>query len=162
MDNARFTLRLTIALAGLASATALAASPTHGVAVSATVLSKSVCRFNDAGPSALAFGTIDPSGTGPVTASVGIVFKCTGSVATATYAITGDDGLYASGAGSPRMRHATVTTDFLPYSLNVPASGSVPKNVDTPFTLVGTIAQSDYANARVGSFADSVVLTIAP
>ena len=55
-----------------------------------------------------------------------------------------------------------MATDYLAYSLNIPASATVPRNVDTVFTLVGTIQPSAFANARAGAYADTVVLTIAP
>jgi spore coat protein U-like protein len=134
------------------TATLLAALPapgagTHAAAVSATILSKSNCAFDTAGPSNLAFGTIDPSSAAAVTASVGIVFRCGGSAANATYVITSDDGLHEAGPSS---------------TLNLPASATVPKNVDTTFTLVGTIQPSAFANARAGAYADTVILTIAP
>jgi spore coat protein U-like protein len=149
------------------TATLLAALPapgagTHAAAVSATILSKSNCAFDTAGPSNLAFGTIDPSSAAAVTASVGIVFRCGGSAANATYVITSDDGLHEAGPSSPRLRHATLATEYLPYTLNLPASATVPKNVDTTFTLVGTIQPSAFANARAGAYADTVILTIAP
>src|SRR3954464_1746532 len=109
MRSARTSLAVAIAAAlfGAIPGVANSAGPTHGVAVSAVILSSSNCRFNTAGPSTLAFGTIDPTGTATITASVGIDFRCGGSAAIATWAITSDDGLYESGPANPRLRHAT-------------------------------------------------------
>lgn len=145
----------------LASGCSLAAGPTS-VAVSAVIQSNSNCRFSNGGPTGLAFGTIDPSSLTPVTATVGIGFRCGGSAANATYAITSDDGLYETGADNPRMRHATIPTAYLPYTLNVPGSGTVPKNTNQVFSLTGTVPVASFAAALAGAYADSVVLTIAP
>jgi len=158
------TRRLCIALlaANALSVTGAALAGVQAIAVSATIISANSCTFNNVGPVKLAFGAIDPSSASPVTASKGIRFRCTGSSALATFFVTSDDGLYSAGPGQLRMRHATITTEFLAYSLNLPATGSVPKNTTQTLTVVGTIAPVDYANAHVGGYKDSVVLTISP
>lgn len=140
----------------------VAAAGTHALAVGATVLSASNCRFADAGPTALSFGTIDPSSTSNKTVSTSIGFRCSGSAGTAVYSVTSDDGLYESGPGAARMRHATDTTQFLKYTVNLPQSGSVPKNTNQAITITGTVLVADFQNAIAGTFSDSVVLTIAP
>ena len=140
----------------------LAAGGAQALAVSATVLSQNVCRFTDSGPSALAFGSIDPSSSGPVVASVSTTFRCTGSAPVAIYSITSDDGLNAGAPGQPRMLHSTSAGQFLPYTLNLPQVGSAPKNVVQTLTVTGTTTAAQYANAVAGSYADAVVLTIAP
>jgi len=153
--------RAALLVLALASGGSIAAGPTS-VAVSAVILSNSNCRFATNGPTALAFGTIDPSSLTPATTSIGIGFRCGGSAANATYVITSDDGLYETGANNPRMRHATILTAYLPYTLNVPGSGTVPKNTNQVFTLTGTVPVASFAAALAGAYADSVVLTIAP
>jgi Spore Coat Protein U domain len=134
----------------------------HVLAVSATVPSKNVCRFQTTGPTALPFGAINPGGTSPVTVNLTLQYRCNGSDAVAAWAVTSDDGLYESGAGQPRMRHGTVLTAFLPYTLTFPAAGTVPRNTITNMAISATIAPADYANARAGAYADTVILSIQP
>lgn len=150
------------ALGLLLSAGAALAAGSHSIEVSATVLSKNACRFTNGGPSQLAFGSIDPSAATTVSQTAVTTFRCTGSDATATYSISSNDGLYASGPGQPRMRHATDPTRYLPYALNVPQSASVPRNTTQTLSIEGTLTPADYADAAAGAYTDSVVLTIEP
>jgi hypothetical protein len=162
-----FRRRPIAATLGLFGLLAIAAPPvlaggTHTLAVSAPVLAAHNCRFTNAGPTALSFAAIDPSSTSPVTATASMTFRCTGSSPIATYAVTSDDGLYETGAGTPRMRHTTNITQFLPYTIDLPQTASVPRNTDQTLTLTGTITVADFANAMVGAFADTVVMTMTP
>lgn len=158
------TRRLPLAVALLIALPVLAhaASGSHSLAIGATIVSGGNCRFNDAGPTALNFGAVDPSSLANATASANIQYRCTGSSAMVTWAISSNDGLYETGPGAPRMRHTVDPTRFLPYTLNVPASATVPRNTNLNFTAVATIAVADFQNAVAGSYADTVVLTIAP
>lgn len=167
--NVERTMNHAIRLLGIAFLAASALSDSGAaladiqtIGVSATIISANSCAFNNAGPTKLAFGAIDPSSVAPVTASKGIRFRCTGSSPIATFFVTSDDGLYNTGSGQPRMRHTTIATEFLSYSLNLPATGSVPRNTAQTLTVIGTIAPADFANAQVGAYKDSVVLTISP
>ena len=161
------TLRRLAALAlgaALAATTGLdaAASPTHTVAVGAVVITRNKCQFSNGGPTALSFGTIDPASTANATATATIGFRCSGSSPIAIYNVTSDDGQYETGAGAPRMRHATNAGEFLKYAINVPQSGSVPRNTNQALTVTGTVLAADFQNALAGAYADSVVLSIAP
>lgn len=138
------------------------AAGAHVLSVSATVLSKNTCRFQTTGPTALPFGTINPGGTSAVTVNLTLQYRCNGSEAVASWSVTSDDGLNETGAGQPRMRHGTVPTAFLPYTLTFPVAGTVPRNTVTNMSISATIAPADYANARAGAYADTVVLTIQP
>jgi hypothetical protein len=61
------------------------------------------------------------------------------------------------------MRHATVTTEYLPYTLALsPSSGTVPKNTNRTLTITGMVKGDDYKGAYAGNFSDTVVITIAP
>jgi hypothetical protein len=61
------------------------------------------------------------------------------------------------------MRHTSVVTEYLPYDFSIiPVSGSVPKNTNTSITITGTVKGIDYQKAYVGSYGDTVTLTIAP
>lgn len=138
---------------------------TSTVLVSATILSKSVCKFNPGNVAALNFGILD-SGT-PVdkTVTASITFACRGSAPLATFFITDDDGMYETGANANRMLNTSVTTGnyYLPYSLTYnPQTGTVPKNVDQTLTITGTVLGTSYQNAYVGNYSDTVVLTISP
>lgn len=153
-------LALSLLSAGLMTAgSALAASTTHAVAVSATITGN--CKFQAASGATLAFGTIDPSGAGNVTTSGTATYRCTTGVSPT---VTSDDGLNELAAGAPRMRIGA-TTNYLPYSFSlaglVAGTGHGAGN-DKTLTINGTVLQSDYANAAAGAYVDTLTLTIAP
>lgn len=138
----------------------LAASTT--VSVSATVLSKSNCKFN-ANAAALDFGNLDPLAHPNVTVQTTIDFVCNGSEDPATYIIVDDDGLHETGPDANRMQHGTAPGAYIPYSFSLaPASGTVPKGVDQTLTVTGTVLGTDYQTALAGNYADSVVVTLNP
>lgn len=132
------------------------------VSVTAVVLSKSNCKFNSA-TAALNFGNLDPTTPIDRTITTSITFICHGSANPATFSITDDDGLYKTGTDANRMRHTTVITEYLPYSLTLnPTSGTVPKNTNQTLTISGTVKGTDYQNAYVGNFSDTVIISISP
>lgn len=132
------------------------------VSVAAVVLSKSNCKFNSA-TAALNLGSLDPANPVDKTVSTSITFICRGSANPATFSITDDDGLYKTAPNANRMRHTTVTTEYLPYSFTLnPASGTVPKNTNQTLTISGTVTGTDYQNAYIGNYSDSVVISIDP
>jgi len=139
----------------------LGAATTQTMTISAVVLSKNVCKFNSTS-SALNFGNINPTSASPVTASVTLSYRCNGSDPVATWSVSSDDGLYASGAGQPRMRHATLLTNFLPYTLTFPASGSAPRNTNLNMTVTGTILPASFSAAPAGAYSDTLILSILP
>ena len=133
------------------------------MAVSATVLSTSNCKFNAPATASLAFGTIDPSGLSTVTATTSLVVRCGGSAPNATFAITHDSGLYKTSPGAYRMRHSVTTSAFLGYAVGYsPQTATIPKNTDQTIMITGTITAAQYGNAIAGNFADTVTLTISP
>lgn len=146
----------------LLAAPGTARSGTAAVSVGATVLSKSNCKF-DSKTATLGFGSLDPGSSVDATVSVPIGFVCRGSASLATFAIAGNGGLYETGLGNSRMRHATVLTEFLPYSLVLnPSSGTVPKNAPQTLTISGTVRGIDYQNANAGNYSDTVIISINP
>jgi spore coat protein U-like protein len=152
---------LVVLAVALPPVAAEAASSTT-LSVTATVLSKSICKFRTV-PLPLAFGPIDPGGSGDVTATTSIVIRCQGSLAIATFSITDDDGLHETGLDQNRMQHTVDPAAYLPYTLDVsPSSGPVAKNVDLTVTITGTVAETGYRDAPVGDYADTVVLTLLP
>lgn len=140
----------------------VSAADTHALAVGAVVLSKNRCMFTNKGPSTLAFGAIDPSAIVDQTASVTTTFRCTGASPVATFQVSMDGGLFETAPGAPRMRHASDTTRFLPYTLDVPRIGSAPRNVVQSLTVTGTLRPAAFENAPAGTYADAVTLTLAP
>lgn len=149
-------------LAAAAAALPAGAVGTHGISVAANVISGGNCRFNTAGPTALAFGALDPSIPGDKTATASIVYRCTAGTPTVTWAVTSDHGQHETGPGAPRMRHAVDLARFLKYTLSFPASGTSPRNTNLNLVVNGTIAEADLQAAAAGNYADTVVLTIAP
>jgi spore coat protein U-like protein len=155
-----FPVALILFILGIASI--VNAADTHVVSVTATVLSKSQCKFNSK-TSNLNFGNLEPANPIDKTTSTSITFRCGGSAPNATFSITDDDGLYETGPNANRMRHTTITTEYLPYSLTLnPTSGTVPKNTDQTLTIAGTVKGVDYQDALSGSYSDTVVISIAP
>lgn len=155
------TVRLGAAFLALACASAHAAG-TYSLAIGATILSNSNCKFTTGAGSVLAFGNIDPSSGTNATASVVLVMKCGGGAATAAYSLSASDGLNATGPGQPRLQHAVSASNYLAYSLNTPLSGTTPKNTATNLTITGTITVASFQGAIAGSYADTVVLTLTP
>lgn len=137
------------------------AADTGSLGVSAVVLSKNNCRFNS-NALTISFAAIDPSGGSAVTASGDIVFRCGGSSPTASWSVTAGNGLYSTGPGARRMRHASDTSAFMAYSLNLPTSGTVPKNTDYTLTITATIQAADFQNAIAGGYSDTVVVSVTP
>ena len=154
----QFTLAMSIVI--LLQSSALAASAT--LSVTATILSKSNCKFQS-NSTTLAFGDLNPISATDITRQASINFVCNGSAPIATYLIVDDDGLNESGPNSNRMLHATTAGAYLPYSFALsPTTGSVNKGETTSLVVNGTIFGADYRNALVGSYSDTVIITINP
>lgn len=155
-----FPLALTVAgvlLAGVAEAGDGAV-----VSVSATVLSKSNCKFTT-NTASIPFGSMDAALSADRVVSATLNYRCLGSAPVASFAFSTDDGLHETGPGLPRMRHATVLTEYLRYSLGLsPASGTINKGVVGTLTLTGTVTPANLANAIAGAFSDTVTVTLLP
>jgi len=151
------SMTVLIALALLALGGAVWAADTTTVAVSANVVG--TCRFNN--PGTITF-TLDPGIGGDV---VGFVtqpqFWCTRN---ASYTITDDLGQHEAGPGGPfRMQHATIPTEFIPYSFTYTATGTG-NGQTNPITMniASTVLSASYTSAAAGSYTDTVRLTINP
>lgn len=153
-------LALALVSAGLVSSSAvMAASTTHVLSVSAAVTGN--CRFNTAGPTALAFGAIDPSTLVPATATASVTFRCSTGT---TSSMTSDDGLNETGVGAPRMFDGT---NYLPYTMALVGSAQLGTGhgagQDKTLTVNGSVAVADFQNATASAgYVDTVTLTIAP
>jgi len=138
-----------------------ASGDTGTLAVTATVLSKSQCKF-DTATSTLNFGVLDPAVASDVNASSSVDFVCRGSAPVAAFLFTDDNGQNPSGPGARRMRHAAAP-EFLPYSLLLnPVSGTIPKNAPGTLTISGTVRWADFRGSMAGAYMDSVVVSILP
>lgn len=155
--------RQTLALLACALACTAQAAGSGSLSVTAVVLSKSNCRFSGTSTATLNFNSISPAAVADAVATSALVIKCGGSAASATFAIAAGDGLFATGAGAPRMRHLVTATEFLPYTLTLtPASATIPKNIDQTITITGRITPAQVAGAIAGTFNDTVAITLAP
>lgn len=161
MKSRRQFLLVAVALLfGASSAVAVADGTV--VSVSAFVVSKSNCRFRTSS-AALPFGPLDASLSSDRVVTATLDFRCQGSAPFASFIFSSDDGLHESGPNRPRMGHATVSNEYLPYSLGLsPASGAIAKGSTGTLTLTGTVTPADVAGAMAGSFSDTVTLTLQP
>jgi spore coat protein U-like protein len=148
-------------LAGFLWAGAAAFGDSGTLAVTATVLSKSVCKF-DTKTSTLDFGPLDPAVAADVNAMASVDYVCRGSAPVAAFLFTDDNGQNPSGPGARRMRHAAAP-ELLPYGIAFsPASGAVPKNVHRTLTISGIVRWTDFRGSMAGAYTDSVVVSILP
>lgn len=132
------------------------------ISMTATVLSKSQCKFNTAA-SALNFGDLDPANPTDKTVFTTIIFRCNGSANPATFFISDDDGLYETGPNANRMRHATITTEYLPYSITLnPVTDTVPRLTNQTLTVTGIVKGLDYQGIWAGGYSDTVIISINP
>lgn len=153
---------LTIFLLFLSAWVASAATLTMNV--TATVLSKNQCRFTTK-TAILAFGTLSAGVPSPpdVQATASLLIRCVGVDNPATFLISDDDGLFAVGIDSPRMQNAVLPTAYLPYSFSyTPVSASAPTGSDVPVNLSATVRGFDYQNAALGTYFDTITLSILP
>ena len=150
-----------VILAFLAVAIPTAFGDTGTLAVTATVLSKSQCKF-DTKASTLNFGALDPAVAADVNATTSVGYVCRGSAPVAAFLFTDDNGQNSSGPGARRMRHA-VAPEFLPYGLAFsPVSGTILKNAPGTLTISGTVRWADFRGSMAGAYTDSVVVSILP
>lgn len=158
MNLCKLGLVGTLCAAGiLGNAPALAADSAT-VSVSATVVG--TCKFNSGGSVAFA---LDPSSASNATGTVTQpAFWCTKG---ASYTITDDKGVNEAVAGTAprRMVHATLPTEFIPYSFSYTATGAgTGKTLPITLDIASTVVNADFVNAAAGSYADTVTLSITP
>jgi spore coat protein U-like protein len=166
----RTAMKWIVAGAIAAIAGSAAAGGTHVITVSASVTG--VCKIVDA-TSTLGFAALNPATGGTVAATwSGGKFACTKGTA---YTITSDDGLWESAAGgaSNRMRLTGATGvgcansfECIRYTLTSATAGTglgIGGGAnDISFNVTGQTLLADYVNANVGSYSDTVTLTVAP
>lgn len=155
----RFTLVAGAALAAAAAQPAWAGG-SNVLTVSAVVLSKSNCRFS--GPASTILLSVDPANATPASAGTSVTFRCTGSAPSASWSLSHGAGLHGANPSALRMRHATAASEFLPYSLTYPPSGSTAKNAFQTVTVTATVAAADAKNVLPGIYTDQVTLSLLP
>lgn len=141
----------------LAMASGALASGTNTLTVTASVMG--TCKFSST-TSTLAFGALDPSDGGDVTASSTTQFWCTKGVTTDT--ITAGNG--ANWDGSKRNIKDSASGDVIPYTLTLTKDANSNAGPSTPrtLTIAGGITGTDYTSKTAGSYTDTVTLTITP
>jgi spore coat protein U-like protein len=153
---------LRLVAAALIAAAGAVRADSVSMAVSAVVPSKNNCKFST-GTLSLPFGVLNQLGTGPLSVSATIDFVCNGASPSATYSVTASDGANSTGPAARRMANQTTAGSFLPYSLSLaPTGGTVAKGTPVTLTATGTLQAADYQNALVGTYQDTVVLTVSP
>lgn len=163
MRDCTYTLLLALFVLLLCGTGATSQAATSTMSVSAVVLSKSNCKFNNPGTATLNFGNLNPLTPVDVNANTSLSFTCRGSEPIATFLITDDDGLHETGVNASRMQHSVDASAFLPYSFTLsPTSASVPRNVSQTLTVTGTVFGADYQSALLGAYTDQVIITIQP
>ncbi len=153
MEFLKSALVVCCVLAWTAVAAADQASSQGQVSVSVTPS----CRFSSSALT-LSFGELDPASTTPAQATVTTQFWCTkGTTAT----LFSNGGLYNNGKN--RMKHASFS-EYIPYTLTLTASSLTGggKNVARQLSIEGSIDNSDFVNARVGDYSDTVEIRITP
>jgi spore coat protein U-like protein len=136
------------------------AADTGSMAVSAVVLSRSVCRFSTPART-LNFGTIDPTSASAAAASTTLQFWCVGGAGT-TYSVQTGNGQHSPGAGLRRLKHGSAA-EYMAYTLSLtPASGSLPWFATQTINVAGAIAPVEFQNGRAGTYSDRVVIDLDP
>lgn len=144
------------AAAILTLAAGFAAADTQSLAVSASVTG--VCKFNSGQTPALAFGAIDPSGTADKDATANVLYRCTKGTTAAVTDVTGTRSMAGSG---------TAAGESMAYTLSFDSGDSGTGNgfgAGAAITLAvsGKITAAQYQDAMVGSYAETVTLTVTP
>jgi hypothetical protein len=139
---------LALSLVGVLAAGNAMALDTATINVSATVLG--TCSF-DTNTYAMAFGEIDPAGSGDKTASVNLAFTCSNGT---TWALDDENGAKTM-AGAFTATNMAYSIDG--YTLSGLGNGST-QNV----TVTGRIADTAYQVAAADVYTDSFTIDINP
>jgi spore coat protein U-like protein len=132
------------------------------LSVSAIITSASNCRFTT-GSASMGFGNLDPANPVDVPKTSAFTFRCDGGDHQVVFAVTQNGGLHPAGPGTNRMQHTSTADEFLPYSLALSSPPvPIPRNTGQTLTVSGTVRGVDYQSARVGTYSDTVTITINP
>lgn len=118
----------------------------------ATFGAGAACTFRTA-PGAIAFTAFDPSTAPTQTASTTAAVNCSAGLSP-TWAFSGTNG-----SAPLRMKHSSMSV-FIPYSVATAyVSGAANNQV---WNITATVLGTNYQNAQVGSYSDTLTLTITP
>jgi len=134
------------------------------IALKGLCLGATSCRFG-AGQASLNFGVLDPASSSDSEVSVLMTLRCTGppNIDPVPFSITDDDGLFETGPNQNRLRNTLISSEYIPYSFSVlPSSGLAPRNTSIDITIKAGIKASDIQNAYIGSYSDTITLTLSP
>ena len=121
--------------------------------VLASVSQGQTCQFNGSG-GAITFPSLDPSVANTQTGFIDLKIKCNPAGTTPTWQFTGTHG------NAPlRLKHLTQNA-FIPYSVAPSFLGSTGANQN--WRVTATILGTDYQNALVGSYSDTLTCSITP
>jgi spore coat protein U-like protein len=143
---------------GLIAAGAAYAADTSNMTVQAAVVGS--CKFNST--PTLDFGNLDPANATNGSGSSTISFWCTKGAAYTVAAGNGNN--YNVGAATRQMK-GPGATDLMPYSLTLPAAATgtgAGKSTAITFAVTGGVLNADYINATVGSYTDTVQMSVNP
>ncbi|WP_432719911.1 spore coat protein U domain-containing protein [Jeongeupia wiesaeckerbachi] len=117
------------------------------------------CDFTDANDVVIDFGTLTPGG-GDQSKSASTNFWCSNGV---NYQVSLDNGLSPDGGGKRQMVLSGGTpTDVIGYTLSPDKTSGTATGQSTPIplTLTGEVKGTDYQDAKIGDYNDTVILTI--
>jgi hypothetical protein len=135
------------AIAGLATA-----GDTQNLTVNATVIQQ--CKFFG-GAKTAAFGDIDPSGTGNVTANATVQYKCTNGTTPGSLAPT-------SGGLSRTMTSGSNTLAYTLSLASLSAGSGFGSGQEKSVAVTATITPAQFQNAVAATYEEVVELTISP
>lgn len=131
--------------------------------VSAFIPTKGQCRFNSTSAT-LNFGTLNPLDPQDVIVDTDtqLSFSCNGNGQDDIAFLTKVTASAYGTAVSPRMRHQDGGI-HLPYELSLSTSSVLAaKKADIELVVTGTVRGSDYVLAPIGSYSDTVTISITP
>lgn len=125
--------------------------------------SDAACSFRST-PTPMNFGNLSPVNSMDVSATSTVTIRCQppGLPNPIAYTISDNSGLYSLAPSQLRMRNATNTAEYLPYTFTYTTSGIIPLHTNINITFTGTVRALDYQNAWAGNYSDTVTITINP
>ncbi len=154
-------LRAALALIFLSvAAVGHAAGAREFVEVAAVIKAVSTCSISTR-DAELDFGLLDPGSPKDVSADAFMTLACDGNDGEVYFTIDQDGGLYGASAG--RMRHKSVSTEYLPYRLDLsPRTVAASKGTAQTLRISGVLSGEDYRLVYAGDYEDTVRVTITP
>lgn len=112
---------------------------------------QAACDFRPPLTNSVPFGAISPAQTGNVVTSISLRIRC-GRRDRPAFSFS---GLYDTGPGLHRMRNLTVPSAYLDYRISSNEQAN-------RLTVNLTVSEADYRDAWVGSYEDTLTITVTP